>query len=180
MEYSFTRYLLSKQSVDDRALNRVVLETLKINLPVEPIRIIEVGAGIGTMLKRLLHWNIIHKAEYVLVDDMAENIEYAQEWIPLWASESDLSVERISEKQLRVFDSTHNVRVRLEQADVILFNTCIRLYPNESCACRFNDRSCLSGSVAHAQKHAENSFTCQEPSLVDDQLRWPDIIRTSH
>jgi hypothetical protein len=52
MEYSFPHYLLSKQSVDDRALNRNVLDSLKANLRAAPIRIIEVGAGIGTMLAR--------------------------------------------------------------------------------------------------------------------------------
>ena len=58
MEYSFPHYLLSKQSVDDRALNRTVLDSLKANLPAAPIRIIEVGAGIGTMLTRLLRWDV--------------------------------------------------------------------------------------------------------------------------
>ncbi len=35
MEYSFPHYLLSKQSVDDRALNKDVLSALKANLPAE-------------------------------------------------------------------------------------------------------------------------------------------------
>lgn len=79
MEYSFPHYLLSKQSVDDRALNKDVLNALKASLPQQPIRIIEVGAGIGTMLRRLMRWDVIHRAEYVLVDEMAENIEAASE-----------------------------------------------------------------------------------------------------
>jgi len=56
MEYSFPHYLLSKQSVDDRALNRIVLDSLRANLPGTPLRIIEVGAGIGSMLTRILRW----------------------------------------------------------------------------------------------------------------------------
>ena len=48
MEYSFPHYLLSKQSVDDRALNKDVLNALKAILPQQSICIIEVGAGIGT------------------------------------------------------------------------------------------------------------------------------------
>ena len=81
MEYSFTDYLLAKQTVDDRALNRHVYETLIANFPAQPIRIIEVGAGIGTMLMRLFRWNVLQKADYILVDEMAANIEYASEWI---------------------------------------------------------------------------------------------------
>ena len=121
MEYSFPHYLLSKQSVDDRALNRVVLDSLKANLCAEPIRIIEVGAGIGTMLARLLRWNIITNAEYVLVDEMAENMEYARDWLPHWANESNLRVERSAENQLRIIDPTRDVHIQFEQANVFDF-----------------------------------------------------------
>ncbi len=121
MEYSFPHYLLSKQSVDDRALNRHVLDALKANLPGQPLRIIEVGAGIGTMLARLVRWGVVTKAEYTLVDEMAENIQTAWDWLPLWAGESGLSVERSAENQLRVFDQTREVRIRLERADVFDF-----------------------------------------------------------
>src|SRR5512138_3269792 len=74
MDYSFPRYLLSKQTVDDRALNKDVLNALRVNIPPEPVSIIEVGAGIGTMLKRLITWNIFCRGEYVLVDAMEENL----------------------------------------------------------------------------------------------------------
>jgi hypothetical protein len=115
MEYSFPHYLLSKQSVDDRALNRTVFDSLKANLPDAPIRIIEVGAGIGTMLARLLRWDVVTKADYVLVDEIVENIESAREWIPRWAVEAGLSVERIGGDLLRVFDQAR------ERADVFDF-----------------------------------------------------------
>jgi hypothetical protein len=121
MEYSFPHYLLSKQSVDDRALNRTVLDSLRDKLPITPIRIIEVGAGIGTMLTRLLRWDVVKKAEYILVDEMAENIQTAKEWIPLWAAESGLGVERTAQDQLRVFDQTRDVRICFECADVFDF-----------------------------------------------------------
>ncbi|MDP1714719.1 MAG: hypothetical protein Q8L41_08215 [Anaerolineales bacterium] len=121
MEYSFPRYLLSKQSVDDRALNRTVLDSLKANLPATPIRIIEVGAGIGTMLTRLLRWELVTKADYILVDEMTENIQTAREWIPLWAVEAGLGVERIEQDLLRVFDQARDVRIRFECAEVFDF-----------------------------------------------------------
>ncbi|WKZ35625.1 MAG: hypothetical protein QY332_18605 [Anaerolineales bacterium] len=121
MEYSFPRYLLSKQSVDDRALNKDVFNTLKAQLPQTPIRIIEVGAGIGTMVKRLASWDVICKAEYVLVDEMAENVEYASAWIPQWAEGAGLSVEGSAENQLRLLDASRDIRIRLERADVFDF-----------------------------------------------------------
>jgi len=121
IRYSFPHYLLAKQSVDDRALNKDVLRALQASLPKEPIRIIEVGAGIGTMVKRLLNWNVIRQAEYVLVDEMQENVEYASAWLEAWARESGLSVERSGQEQLRVFDSVRDVSIRFECADIFDF-----------------------------------------------------------
>jgi SAM-dependent methyltransferase len=125
MEYSFPRYLLSKQSVDDRALNRQVYEMLLARMlslsKQRPIRIIEVGAGIGTMLARLLRWGLLQTAEYVAVDELAENIEYALGWIPHWATAAGLRVERVARNQLRVFDGGRDVLVTFEQADVFDF-----------------------------------------------------------
>ena len=121
MEYSFPRYLLSKQSVDDRALNKDVLSALKSKLPKQSFRIVEVGAGIGTMLRRLVRWNIVQKAEYVIVDEMAENIEYASAWIPQWAMEAGFSVERSGNSSLRMVDDSHDIQVHLEQADAFDF-----------------------------------------------------------
>ena len=121
MEYSFPHYLKSKQSVDDRAINRTVLDSLKANLPSAPIRIIEVGAGIGTMLARLVRWELLAKANYILVDEISENIESAKEWIPRWAVEAGLSVENIEQDQLRVFDQDRDVHIHFECADVFDF-----------------------------------------------------------
>ena len=49
----FVRYLAAKQTVDDRALNAHVYETLRAALPPGPLDVLEVGAGAGAMLDRL-------------------------------------------------------------------------------------------------------------------------------
>ena len=55
--YSLLRYLAAKKSVDDRALNWQVWQHLVAALPratpQQPLRILEVGAGIGSMVERL-------------------------------------------------------------------------------------------------------------------------------
>jgi len=121
MNYSFPQYLVSKQSVDDRALNKDVLSALKSNLPQQPIRVIEVGAGIGTMLMRLMRWDVLCRAEYIIVDESVENIEYASEWLKVWAGETGLSVERTERGQVRVFDGARDVHIQFEQGDVFDF-----------------------------------------------------------
>ena len=121
MDYSFPHYLLSKQTVDDRALNKDVVHALRLSIPPEPVSIMEVGAGIGTMLKRLIGWELFSRGEYVLVDSMQENIDYARAWIPQWASESGLSVERDGTDRLFLCDRTHEILIRLVCADVFDF-----------------------------------------------------------
>src|SRR5574341_1366323 len=87
MEYSFPRYLLAKQTVDVRALNKDVFEALKANLPAAPLSIVEIGAGIGTMLTRLIQWGLLKDADYLALDEMAENIAYASEGLPRRAAD---------------------------------------------------------------------------------------------
>ena len=76
------------------------------------------------VLEQLTMW--VHQAEGLamneeLVDEMAENIEYASEWIPQWAAEAGLSVERLERNQLQICDEAREVRIRLECADVFDF-----------------------------------------------------------
>ncbi len=124
MEYSFPRYLLAKQTVDDRALNRHVLEALRAHLPVTPVRVIEVGAGMGNMLARLLSWDVLACGEYVHVDAMRENIEFAIQWLPAWAARAGLCVEKMGENRMRLYDETRDVRLTLVQADVMEYAAC--------------------------------------------------------
>ena len=80
--YTFTRYLRAKKSVDDRALNRQVWEALSRllpeNSPENPLHVLEVGGGIGTMLERMLEWGLLRHADYTLIDNQAENIAQAR------------------------------------------------------------------------------------------------------
>ena len=121
MPFSFPRYLLAKQTVDDRALNRHVYETLLSHVPSETIDIIEVGAGIGTMAARLLRWGSVTRANYLVVDSMQENIDFARTWLPQWAGENRLRWERIEENHLRLFDDTRDLILTFVCADVFGF-----------------------------------------------------------
>ena len=60
-EYSYARYLAAKKTVDDRALNRYVWQCLhdEVSARPGPLRIVELGAGIGTMVERLVEWGLL-------------------------------------------------------------------------------------------------------------------------
>ncbi|MFQ5398799.1 MAG: class I SAM-dependent methyltransferase [Anaerolineae bacterium] len=101
---SFTRYLAAKTTVDDRALNRHVWEALERALPAtgpaSPLRVLEIGAGIGTMIERMAAWGLLTHAVYTAVDADLDNIRALQK-----------QVQRVS----------RTVTVEAEAADVFEF-----------------------------------------------------------
>jgi hypothetical protein len=121
MDYSFPRYLLAKQTIDDRAFNRWVYETLLSRLPSHAIGIIEVGAGIGTMATRLLRWGLITRANYSVVDSMQENIDFALGWLPKWAEDNHLGLSDLEKNGLRIFDDDRDLRITFARSDVFDF-----------------------------------------------------------
>lgn len=66
----FIRYLLAKRTIDDRALNGHVWQTLqtKVARREQALRVLEVGAGVGTMVERLAAWGLLNGGEYTAVD----------------------------------------------------------------------------------------------------------------
>lgn len=96
--YSFTRYLAAKKTVDDRALNRPVWDRLRGALSdysgTAPRRILELGAGIGTMAERVLEWELYSgDIHYTLLDAQEANISEARKRLPVWAQENGWQVE---------------------------------------------------------------------------------------
>lgn len=77
IDYSFPRYLAAKKSVDDRALNWYVWQTMAAALPT-PARILEVGAGIGTMVERFWERGLLDGRMYTAVDNQPDNIAEAR------------------------------------------------------------------------------------------------------
>jgi SAM-dependent methyltransferase len=117
-EYSELRYLLSKRSVDDRALHRGVLDALKVALRelARPPRVLELGAGAGTMLPRLAEWGVLSSAEYTLVDrDGAALAEARQHF------ERSGAVAPIDPERLRFSRGAAAFDVRFVHADATAF-----------------------------------------------------------
>ena len=78
----YIRYLAAKQGLDDRSLNRQVWDCLvravRGRPAAAPLRVLEVGCGIGTMLERLLDWGLLVRAHYPGIDVEAEFIREAR------------------------------------------------------------------------------------------------------
>jgi hypothetical protein len=119
--FSFTRFLAAKKSVDDRAINRQVWDRLAHSLhPASrefPLHILEVGAGIGTMIERFIEWELVSYACYTALDNSEENADVAVRRLETWASERGMQVLR-SAQSLTLQDGNHIFRVSFEIADL--------------------------------------------------------------
>lgn len=85
MTTSFPTYLEAKRTVDDRALDRRVLERFSSALSNrdEPVRIVELGVGVGAMLSRLIEWDVLPpRVSYRGVDIDPSCIVRARERVP--------------------------------------------------------------------------------------------------
>jgi len=121
--YSFQRYLSSKKSVDDRALNRQVRQTLSAHLPQGsgPLRVLEIGAGIGTMLERLLGWKLHAQIDYTGIDAQTGNIAAAWERLPVWAAAHSYQVSGPQAGEIELTHADQRIRVHFETADLFEF-----------------------------------------------------------
>jgi SAM-dependent methyltransferase len=102
----YARYLAAKTTVDDRALNRQVLGELRRLLLPNALRVLEVGAGLGTMVARLLDWGVVSAGEYILLDADRQLLDCSRRWLCDWAAArgvpSDLLPDGLQVGDLRV------------------------------------------------------------------------------
>jgi len=113
MPHSYARYLAAKTTVDDRALNRHVLAELCRLMPAGAPRVLEVGAGLGTMVARLMDWGTVSAGEYILLDADRQLLDRSRRWLCDWAAARGLRNELLPDG-LRVGD----FRVRLVHAEL--------------------------------------------------------------
>jgi hypothetical protein len=113
MTYDYSRYLAAKKGVDDRALNRRVLADLRGLMPSGQPRILEIGAGLGTMVARLVEWQVLDAGEYTLLDVDRQLLRDARTWLTDWASARGLATELLPDG-LRL----GGLRVRLVEAEL--------------------------------------------------------------
>src|SRR5207247_5199347 len=86
MTSGYARYLAAKTTVDDRALNRHVLAELRRLMPVGAPQVLEVGAGLGTMVARLMVWAVVGTGEYILLDADRPLLDDSRRWRGAWAA----------------------------------------------------------------------------------------------
>jgi SAM-dependent methyltransferase len=118
--YSYVRYLHAKRSVDDRALNRAVLEQLRAAMAALPAaaaappRVLELGAGVGTMVSRLADLGWLTRARYTLLDSDRTSLEAAAAHLRDWGGDA----ARDQEGAVVVRDGGRDLEARTVEVDV--------------------------------------------------------------
>src|SRR5579872_3003216 len=134
--FDYARYLAAKTTVDDRALNRHVLAELRRLMPVGAPRVLEVGAGLGTMVARLMDWGAVGGGEYILLDADRQLLDCSRRWLCDWAAMrglrsdllpdglwvGDLRVRLVHAELGRYLDAGHGA-----SADVLIANAVLDL-----------------------------------------------------
>ena len=120
--YTFTRYLAAKKSVDDRALNHVVWQQLvdrqAARQATRPLEVLEIGAGIGTMVERLVDGGVLTQANYRALDALAENSGAAAQRLTQWGTAQGLQVTSVGVDDLHLRGATLDLRLQLTTADL--------------------------------------------------------------
>jgi SAM-dependent methyltransferase len=123
--YSFIRYLSAKKSVDDRSLNKTVWQTMLRDVSrhygSRRLRVLEIGAGIGTMVERAFDWGLLHYADYTAIDSIPENIVEARSRLHRWGQGNGYRVSDRAGQGIGLTSVDHDVMVNFETADVLEF-----------------------------------------------------------
>jgi SAM-dependent methyltransferase len=121
----FIRYLAAKKALDDRSLNRQVWDALAGAVrgrPISsPLRVLEVGCGIGTMLERLLDWGLLTRATYTGIDVEAEFIRAARQRCRRLAATRHADLALAGGGDIVWRTPAQDVRITLKTADLFDF-----------------------------------------------------------
>jgi len=97
---TFPEFLTAKRTVEDRALNRRVWEQFGTQLEKQaagdrdPVRIVEIGAGTGSMIARLADWEALPPTvSYRAVDLDADTVDSARKQLPEWLRDAGYTVD---------------------------------------------------------------------------------------
>ena len=119
------RYLAAKRSVDNRALNWQVWQRLVAALPrattEQPLHILEVGAGIGSMVQRLLADNVFTHATYTAIDKAPALLTEAHRGLFQWADDRGFQADKDLQGKLHFRRLGQHITIETEAIDVAHF-----------------------------------------------------------
>lgn len=126
-EFDYARYLSAKTSVDGRALDRRVWGTFTDHLnrcserSTHPVRVLEVGGGVGATIPRLMSACRGTSLDYTMVELEPSNVQATREALETWTRGNDVTLSESGDTTLRLSYDETTVDVELIQADMFEF-----------------------------------------------------------
>lgn len=121
--YSFIRYLEAKRSIDDRSLNgrcwAEVLSGIRAGSPNKALRVIEAGAGIGTMVERLAEATPGLDLAYTAVDLDPSLLAAARARLAAWAQGQGGEAHALQDGSLSLRLPDRDVHIEFVEADIL-------------------------------------------------------------
>jgi len=121
----FIRYLAAKKALDDRSLNWQVwdhlVEALRDRPESSPLRVLEVGCGIGTMVERLLDQGLLTRAAYTGIDVEPGCIRAAVQRLHGYAAGRQVPLTVDAAGSMLFTSPTQEVRITFAAADLFDF-----------------------------------------------------------
>ena len=131
---SFIEYLDAKRAIDDRSLNRHVLTALRGELQTRSadprMKVLELGSGIGTMITRLLDWEVLPSTDYTALDIDPDLIKAARRRLGRYALKHSLMPGCGLARQILLHSKDVEVSVDFTVSDALEF--CRREHSQEA------------------------------------------------
>lgn len=120
--FDYVQYLDVKKSIDDRSLNKTVWLEFSNWLKVESnrgasIKILEIGAGIGTMIERLLESSLLIKCHYVAIEPEVAFKDAAVDRLKAWADNHSCYFKIDSKGLWRISSNKLDITIEWVEAD---------------------------------------------------------------
>jgi len=121
----FIRYLASKKTIDDRSLNAHVSRSFREALPSStsqaPLRVLEAGAGIGTMIERLLDWEVLSDSVITAVDEQDDLLVEARRRLSRYGETHGYDITGSDPTSLELRRHGHLIRIDFVVREILDF-----------------------------------------------------------
>ena len=121
--YDYPEYLAIKQAIDDRSLNQSVWQALTAALELQAsnpeFRILEIGAGTGTMILRLLDAGLLNRCQYLAVELEPDFSRVAEKDLSDWAGAHDYRMEVVSPSSWTLEKDKKEIEIQWISADIL-------------------------------------------------------------
>lgn len=123
-DINFVQYLKAKKTVDNQSFNRHVWDTLNHQLETKksPLRVLEVGAGIGTMIARAIERELFDsEVFYTAVDIQHENSVEAPRFLAAWADAQGIRTTNPTPSSIQLDNKKVIIHAEFHTADAFSF-----------------------------------------------------------